>query len=73
MLPLYKRFLHESLSRRCVSGLTQNQNESFNATIWRRWPKKKYFGAAATKRALAMSVVTWNVGRQEFVSVFEHL
>ena len=73
MLPLYERLSHESLLKRCVSDLTQNQNEFFNAMIWRRCPKERYFGAAATKRAFAMSVVTWNVGRQGLVSVFEHL
>ena len=73
MLPLYERLSHKSLLKRCVSGLTQNQNEFFNATIWKRCTKERYFGAATIKRAHAMLVVTRNVGRQDLVSVFEHL
>ena len=73
MLPLYRRLSDEALLKRCVSALTQNQNESFNATIWRRCPKERYFGTAAVKCAVSMSVLTWNIGRQGIMSVFDEL
>ena len=41
VLPLYERLSHESLLKRCASGLTQNQIESFNTIIWRRCPKRR--------------------------------
>ena len=73
MLPLYKRLSDESILKRCVGGLTQNQNESFNASVWKRCPKERYFGTATVKHAVAMSVLTWNVGRQGQVQVFDKL
>ena len=33
MLPLCKRLSDESLLKRCVGGLTQNQNEAYNDTV----------------------------------------
>ena len=73
MLPLYKRLSDESLLKRCVSGLTQNQNESFNGSLWQRCPKERYFGAAAVKRALALSVSAWNMGSQSLIPIFHNL
>jgi len=63
MLPLYKCLSDESLLKRCVPCLTQNQNEAFNATLWRRCPKERNFGTAAVQWALV--VLSWNSGRQD--------
>ena len=63
MLPLYKRLSELNLLRRCVMGLTQNQNESFNATVWKKCPKEKRLGAASVERALNYAVITWNSGK----------
>ena len=61
MIPLYTRLSHPDLLRRCVLGLTQNQNESFNATIWKRCPKEKNFGVKSVNNAVASATLTWNV------------
>ena len=37
--PIYQVLSHEDLLSKCLHGLTQNENESFNATIWVRVPK----------------------------------
>ena len=63
MLPLYERLSTDALLKGCVPGLTQNQNESFNATIWKRCPKERLFGASAVQRALTFAIVTWNSGK----------
>ena len=62
LLPLYKRLSDRSLLMRCMGGLTQNQNEAFNATVWRRCPKERAFGASAVKRGVHLAVITWNSG-----------
>ena len=69
MLPLYNRLPEESLLKRCTAGLTQNQNESFNATLWRRCPKERYFETAFVKRALPLSVLSWNNEQQCLIKV----
>jgi len=73
MLPLYTRLSNEGLLKRCVAGLTQNQNESFNATLWKRCPKERYFGTAAVQHALSLAILSWNTGRQGLFSVFNEL
>lgn len=73
MLPLYSRLSAENLLKRCTAGLTQNQNEGFNSTLWKRCPKERYFGTGAVKRALALSVLSWNTGRQSLLHVLEQL
>ena len=64
MLPLYTRLTNEDLLMGCIPGLTQNQNESFNATVWKRCPKEKRFGGNSVKRAMGLAVMTWNSGKQ---------
>ena len=73
MLPLYNRLSDDSLLKRCTAGPTQNQNEAFNATLWRRCPKERYFGTGTVRRALALSVLCWNGGRQSLTRVLEKL
>jgi len=43
-----------------VPGLNQNQNESFNSTIWKKCPKKKLWGKSV-KTAVASATLTWNI------------
>ena len=72
MLHLYKRLFKESLLKRSVSCLIQNQVESFNASIWRKCSKELYYKTAAVASAVAMSVLTGNAGCQGFVHVFKN-
>ena len=73
MLPLYTRLSDEALLKKCIGGFTQNQNESFNATIWKRCPKEKKFGTAAVQRALGLAILSWNMGRQGLHDVLMNL
>ena len=36
---LFTRLAEKELIERCLKGLTQNQNESINAMLWKRYPK----------------------------------
>ena len=42
LVPIDMELLSDELLSKCLHGKTQNQNESFNATIWERLPKTKY-------------------------------
>ena len=46
--PVFEELSTDKLLRKCLHGLTQNQNESFNATIWERLPKNTFCFAYAT-------------------------
>ena len=63
MIGLYERLSEERLLKRCLPGLTQNQNEAFNSTIWQRCPKERYFGAKSVNLALASASMSWNIGK----------
>ena len=73
LLPLYERLSDKSLLIRCIGGLTQNQNEAFNATIWRRCPKERAFGAAAVRRAVHLASISWNGGKHCYVQMLNAL
>ena len=62
MLPLYERLSTVSPLQRCVPGLTQNQNEAFNRTIWMRCPKETFAGSDAVERGVASAVLQWKIG-----------
>ena len=64
MKPLYDRLSTDDLLRRCVGGLTQNQNEAFNRTIWKRCPKETRSCARNVERALSSAVLQWNTGAE---------
>ena len=42
--PIYQDLVKPEILKRCLHGLTQNQNESFNSMIWERAPKYRYCG-----------------------------
>lgn len=37
--PVYEKLVTDDLLTRCIGGYTQNNNESFNATVWAMVPK----------------------------------
>ena len=46
----------------CLHGLTQNQNESFNATIWDRLPKSRYVPLLQLEFGVHDTVAYFNIG-----------
>ena len=60
--PIFKRLSSESLLRRCLRGLTQNQNESLNNMLWQKCPKRVFCGRRRLETATAAAVLQWNKG-----------
>ena len=46
-------------------GLTQNQNESFNGTIWNRIPKHRFVKLSTFEIGVYDAVAHFNVGRED--------
>ena len=63
LLPVYERLSNENLLKRCISGYTQNQNESFNSLIWSRCPKHKWKNLNFVCASVHMAVLTFNHGK----------
>ena len=40
--PIFEKLTTDEFMEKLMHGKTQNQNESFNATIWERLPKTKF-------------------------------
>ena len=62
LMPVFTRLSEHDLLVRCLNGFTQNQNESFNALIWKRCPKHLWRGPAQIEVGLNLAVLTWNGG-----------
>ncbi|KAJ8043255.1 hypothetical protein HOLleu_10266 [Holothuria leucospilota] len=62
--PHFERLSSPDLLERCLGGFTQNQNESFNALIWKRCPKHTYNGPHRVQTAMNLAVIQWNSGSE---------
>ena len=41
--PLFTRLSSDELLKRCLKGVTQNQNEALNSILWKKCPKSVFF------------------------------
>ena len=63
----------DALLEKCLHGLTQNQNESFNVTIWNRIPKGTYVGLRQLEIGVYDAIAHFNIGSKAAVLIFEKL
>ena len=71
--PIYQDLSQDTLLLKCLHGQTQNQNESFNAMIWKRLPKTEFVSLTQLKFGTYDAVANFNIGRKSSVLVFEKL
>ena len=71
--PIFEELSNEKLLKKCLHGLTQNQNESFNATIWERLPKTRYVSRTQLEFGVYDAVAIFNIGRKASILIFEML
>ena len=62
MLKVYEDLTRDELLLKCVSGRTQNPNESLHAKLWAKAPKHKFFGKNRIDTLAAMVVSEHNMG-----------
>ena len=61
--PIFEDLSSDRLLSGCLHGKTQNQNESFNGTIWNRLPKSKYYTLPQLLFGVCDAVSNFNIGR----------
>ncbi|KAM7284353.1 hypothetical protein ISCGN_001447, partial [Ixodes scapularis] len=66
LVPLYNRLSRQDLLERCARMGTQNNNESFNALVWRRCPKTDFASRRTVETAVALAVLEFNLGPKGF-------
>ena len=71
--PMYVDLSKDELLKKCLHGKTQNQNESFNGTIWERVPKTRYVGIEKLKFGVYDAIANFNIGRKASVLMFERM
>ena len=57
----------------CIHGKTQNQNESFNSTIWERARKVNYCSFDKLEFAVCDAVANFSDGRQASIYVLQKM
>ena len=70
--PIFKDLSSEALLSKCLDGLTQNNNESLNAFIWKKCPKNVYVSRNITEIGMASAVIEFNNGIQGIKKVYEN-
>ena len=73
VLPVFERLSSLSPYFRCKDGYTQNQNESFHSTVWKRCPKEKFHGLKSVETAVADAVCHWNSGAHSAEAVMKEV
>ena len=71
--PILADLSSDALLEKCLHGLTQNQNESFNGTIWNRIPKGTYVGLRQLEIGVYDGIAHFNIGSKAAVLIFEKL
>ncbi|XP_031841174.2 uncharacterized protein LOC116430767 [Nomia melanderi] len=62
ILPIYEDLSEKNLFERCLGGHTQNNNESFNLTVWRFAPKHLHLGIKIIEIAAYLAAGLFNEG-----------
>ena len=73
LFKIFERLSKDRLMVRCVFGAIQNQNESFNNTIWQRCPKTEFCSATTLEIAVNLAVISFNAGQVPFAALQEPL
>ena len=70
--PIFKDLSSEALLSKCLDGLTQNNNESLNALIWKKFPKDVYVSRNIIEIGVASAVLEFNNGTQGIRKIYEN-
>ena len=69
--PIYEDLSSRTLLERCLGGFTQNNNESFNSTVWKLAPKHLHSGPQIINIASCLATIIFNEGFFPILKVFE--
>jgi len=71
--PIFDRLSEENLLKRCLKGLTQNQNESINSILWAKISKVRFCGKRRIVIATCETFCTANTGAASKASILQRL
>lgn len=62
VMHIYEDLTSDELLQKCLSGKTQNPNESIHQKVWNKLPKIKHHGLKSAEYSAAQTVVEHNLG-----------
>ena len=71
--PVYANETREDILQKCLHGLKQNPNESFNSTIWESISKTIDCGFDTLELGVYDAVANYNYGRKPTSDIYHHL
>ena len=71
--PIYDELTSADLLKKCLHGMTQNNNECLNKLIWDRCPKETFVSRLVIEDATYSAVSYFNDGSASVISVFSEL
>ncbi len=71
--PIFEDLQSDTLLNKCLHGKTQNQNESFNSTIWKRVPKDIFIGAKTFNMGVNDAVAHFNDGNIATLNIYDEM
>ena len=71
--PVFIDLSDDNLFKKCLHEQTQNNNESLNGVIWKRYPKGTLVGRSTLEMGIASAVIRFNDGQSCILKVMENL
>ncbi|GFY22394.1 uncharacterized protein TNCV_2176551 [Trichonephila clavipes] len=71
--PRYFKLCDQKLLEKCLHGLTQNANESFDGVLWNIVPKQNFVELQSLKLGAYIAVLQFNVGASGLLKVINKL
>ncbi len=71
--PIFQRLSDSELVKRCLLGLTQNQNESINGRLWSLVPKTRFCGKRRIVIGVCETICAWNTGASSKFVIMEKI
>ena len=73
ILPICNDLTKRGNLMKCLHGMTQNVNESFNGMIWERIPKFHYVGFQILEFGVCGAIAIFNYGRKTYLDILTEL
>lgn len=71
ILPIITDLQADELLSKCLHGSTQNPNESLNAIVWSRVPKRTFVGKQTLEMGTYSAVLSYNEGSKGILEVLK--
>ena len=68
---IFEEFTAENLLAKCLHGKTQNQNKSYNATVWDRIPKSTFVELKTFEIGVYDAVAHFNIGNVATTLIYD--